>query len=295
MEYKGKVSKLYNSYSTFVSKHTRKMLFSWWFIVFCILIIIITTIIALLLDAKAYGITSISDITPLIGLMTSVTFVVAVCGIMGDLMMDRGSKISLPFYIVYIILYGFQCYYWALYYEMLQQLIVLVLVLISLVNWGLKNSKPENEKIKYLDTNKFLYIVLGIIIITIALGSIMEWAINPWIDNNLIYDADGWLDYDLTPWWALRGLDPYPFLDAFVLVAFLGAWMLFTRRYYNAYWIMFMCIIGYFFVYGLMAFEQGYNSYIVYFAVNFVYLFLNQTGMSNWTVLYNEQKELELA
>ncbi len=277
---------LYNNYTIKVAKGTRKILFSNLFLLFIVCLIILSTLFATYYGALDYG-TSIFEAeywsTGVI-LMTSVTFIVAISGILGDLMMDRASKLALPCYLIYIILYGGQCYFWALYYEMLQQLIVLTLVIISLFNWGRKSSAKEETDIKLLNKWDFSLLIIGLLLTSLLLGSIMKWVINP-----AIYNAS--IDTALIPWWALRGEDPYPFLDAYALVMFIGAWILFTKRYQNAFWVMFACIIGYFFVYGLMAFQQGISSYIVYFVTNFVYLFLNQTGMSNWNIMYLEQQE----
>ncbi len=287
-----KVSEIYFAYSEVVSRGTRKMLFSNWFLVFSILIIVISTMLTMFIPALGGSPMFESETyTGIFILTATVTFIVAVSGIMGDLMMDRGSKTALWFYFIYIVLYGTQCYFWALYYEMLQQMIVFVLVLFTLINWKVNKGGEQDTEIKYLPLDKFLYILGGIIVIAIALGLIMDLVINPWIGDNYVSGPDGWPDYELTPWWALRGEDPYPYIDAFALVTFLGAWSLFTRRYYNAYWLMLICILTYFVVYGLMAFQQGVPSYIVYFITNFFYLFLNQTGMSNWTVMYLNQNK----
>lgn len=288
--WKEKVSSAYYSYTTTVCKATRKMLFSPWFIAFFVCVIILSTLLASYLPV--FG--GYTGRTGLGQLMLAITFIAAVSGIMGDLMMDRGSKIAFPCYITYIVLYGTQCYFWALYYEMIQQMIVLTLVLTAMIRYGLNGSSEENTKIQFLSWDKFLYILLGVLIVSFTLGSIMEWVVNPWISNNYVVGLDGWPDETLTPWWALRGEDPYPFLDAFVLVCFIGAWAMFTRKYYNAFWLMFICVMAYFVVYGLMAFQQGNSAYITYFITNFFYIFLNQTGMSNWTVMYMEQEGIEL-
>ncbi len=290
MNVNNKIKDAYYSYTNVVSKYSRRILYSKWFVVFVILVIICSTMLAAFIPSL--GGVAIGNESWTIGmkLMLSITFVVAISGILGDLMMDRASKIALPFYITYIILYGLQCYFWALYYEMLQQILVMIFVIISLISWGTNKSKPENEKIKYLEGKYFSYILITLFVITLILGGVMEWLVNPWISNNTIFNIDGNVDYSLTPKWAWRGIDPYPFLDAFVFISFVFAWVLFTRRYYNAFWLMFMCIIGYFFVYGLMAFDQGINSYFVYLITNIFYLVLNQTGMSNWTVMYLEQE-----
>ena len=283
----------YNNYTIKLAKGTRKILFSNLFLLFIVCLIILSTMFSIYYGAIYYGQSIFDAEYWSIGviLMTSITFVVAISGILGDLMMDRASRLALPFYIMYIVLYGSQCYFLALYYEMLQQMMVLILVIISLFRWGRKTSKEEDIKIKFLNKLDFLLLLIGLIVTTILLGSIMEWVINPLIKNASIYDKDGSLNYNLTPWWALRGTDPYPFLDAYVLIMFIGAWILFTKRYQNAFWVMFACIVGYFFVYGLMSFKQGISTYIVYFITNFVYLFLNQTGMSNWNIMYLEQEE----
>ncbi len=287
-----KIREFYYSYSKVVSKNSRKVLFSNWFIVFVVLVITITTMLVAFIPL--FGGTPINSDAWTFGmrLMMAITFVVAISGILGDLMMDRASKLALPFYITYIILYGVQCYFWALYYEMLQQLLVLILVIISLIKWGTKNSSEENVKIKSLDSNYFLYILIAVVIISFILGLIMDIVVNPWIGNNIVLDALGNIDYENTSKIFWRGEDPYPFMDAFVFITFIAAWVLFTKRYYNAFWMMFICIIGYFIVYGLMAFDQGVNSYVVYFITNFFYLVLNQTGMCNWTIMYLEQEEI---
>lgn len=284
----------YNRYTISVCQKTRKMLFSNSFIVFVICIVTLSTILSVYYGALDYdeSIFDASYWSAGVIAMTSLTFIAAISGIMGDLMMDRTSKVALPFYFAYIIIYGVQCYFWSLYYEMIQQAVVFILVFISLLNWGRKNASEEDTKIKFLNRWDFYLLCIGLIGTTIILGSLMWWVINPWIDNASVYDADGWLDYGLTPWWAWRGADPYPFLDAYAFVSFLGAWILFTKRYQNAYWVMLASIIGYFFIYGLMAFQQGISSYVVYFATNFFYLFLNQTGMSNWNVTYLAQQEM---
>ncbi len=282
-----KCREYYDTYTSVVSKNTRKLLYSKLFIVFVILVISTTVLITAFVPL--FGGTPINDEwTNAMRLMLLITYIVAVSGILGDLMMDRASKVALPLYITYIILYGFQCYVWALYYEMLQQALVFILVVISLLNWGRKNN--HNDDIQYLKFNYFIIVLLILLIITVLLGSIMEWIINPWIGDNIILDINGNIDYENTGKLFWRGVDPYPFLDAFVFVIFIGAWILFTKRYYNAFWLMFICIIGYFFVYGLMAIEQGINSYWVYLVTNVFYLFLNQTGMSNWTVIYNQAR-----
>lgn len=283
---------IYNKYTISVARSTRKLLFSNWFLVFVVLLIIVTTMFSVYYGAKDTG-TSIFDSSYWstgVVLMTTATFIAAIAGILGDLMMDRANKIALPFYFIYIFVYGAQCYFWSLYYEMFQQFLVFILVLLSLINWGRKNAKEEETKIKFLNVWSFSILCITILIITILLGSIMEWVVNPWIGNATIIGADGFVDYDLTPWWALRGEDPYPFMDAYVFISFLGAWLLFTKKYQNAYWIMFASIMGYFVVYGLMAFQQHVSSYIVYFVTNFFYIFLNQTGMSNWNVTYLAQE-----
>ena len=224
-------------------------------------------------------------------LMFLATFIAALTGVMGDLYMDRASKLSLVFYFTYIIIYFVQCYFWALYYEMLQQAITFVLVIISTLNWGRKKSTKEDEEIKYMKADSFAIIISIAFAIFIVLGVIMQFVVNPWISSNYFIGADGQVDTTLTPWWAQRGVDPLPFLDSFVLVMFLTSWGFFTKRYINAYWTMLACIMAYFLVYGFMAFGEGISNYISYFVANFFYLFLNQTGMSNWSMMYFEQEE----
>jgi len=281
---------LYYSYVSVVRKKSRPILFSRYFIIFTILFISSFTTMAALIPAWG-GLSIHGGWTFGLTLMFSATFVAAITGVMGDLYMDRASKASLIFYFIYIIIYFIQCYFWALYYEMFQQIITFILVVISTMNWGRKKATKKETEIKFMDINSYGIIMVTAFLISIGLGIIMKFSINPWINNHYIVNANGTVDKNLTPWWAQRGVDPLPFLDSFVLVMFLTAWGFFTKRYVNAYWTMFACIMGYFLVYGYMAFGQGIPNYISYFIVNFFYLFLNQSGMSNWSMMYFEQEE----
>lgn len=276
---------IYFKYTKTFGKYSRNILFSKLFVISTILFISTITLMVLLISSlnNGYNIFDHSTYGSSYGILTALfalTYISSISGVMGDLYMDRLSKVAMPFYLLYILTYSIQCWYWALYYELLQQAIVLFFVIKTFITWN--GVKYTNEPVKMLSKKNMYITLIIIIVVTIILGSIMNWVINPLIENSIII-VDGSIDSSLTPWWAIRGIDPLPFLDALVVLSFLISWYLFSKKYLNAYWVMLISIIVYFIIYAIFIFAYGQHNYIIYFITNFFYLFLNQTGMCNWT------------
>ncbi len=199
-------------------------------------------------------------------LLSVVAFVSSLGGLYGDIFIHRNDKRCFYFYFFYIFIYLINVVFNRLWYETIEQIIILILVTVSYFNWG----KPKKEdKINTMTWKLFFVYSLIFFIISILLGSLMMFYLNGFLGDNK---------------------DPYPFLDAFTAVTFIGGWVLMSKKYIHAY-IIYIISNVFIIILSILFIIDGSYYYLIYLITNLFYLGLYVIGSSNWTQIYYEENK----
>ncbi len=183
----------------------------------------------------------------------------SIVGILGDVFIHRNNKLCFIFYFIFIFIYFLNGVILHLWYETFQQFLVLGIVIVACLNWG-KESEGTLTPIRKQNHFYLFLVIVIVLILTFILGITM---------NKILGES--------------VFADPASYLDAFILLTFIGGWLLMTKKYLSAYLLYFLCTIA------TLVLYIEFNAWI-YVATNIIYIGLYIIGFSNWIQLYYEQK-----
>ncbi len=263
-----KTSIVYES-SKEMNKYTRKLLYSKYIIAFVISFITLVTIFSFIpffFRGTEINDKSLSDWQEngrawIIYSWFGIALLSSIVGILGDVFIHRNNKLCFVFYFIFISVYFLNGIILHLWYDTIQQFLILGIVIVACKNWG-KESKNTLAPIR---KQKHFYLFITLIVL-LVLTFIFGMLMSMWLGKTTF-------------------ADPKPYIDAFTTLTFIGAWILMTRKYLSAYLLYFLCTIATLIIYIEL------NAWI-YVATNIIYIGLYIIGFSNWIQIYYEQNSL---
>ncbi|NOQ50507.1 MAG: hypothetical protein GQ557_02480 [Mycoplasmataceae bacterium] len=249
-----------------VNNKTKHLLYSKQLIIFVTIIITIVTIISFwsfyfnqgTISGHSYQDLKDSNWAWVSYFWFSVAIMSSFFGIVGDVYLHRNDKKCFFFYFGYIFVFVFYAMILFLWYDLIQELLVLVLVLMAYKNWG-HQEKSDPVPIKVQSSKMMITYWVLIIGLSLFFG---------WIMILILGDTSF--------------ADPKPFLDAFTTLTFFAGWILMVKKYLNAYLVYAVGTIA------SLVINLTIHSWI-HFSTDIIYIALYFIGFNNWIQIYYEQ------